>query len=1060
MSQRILTVSVDLSHPLVVHPIPGIMGGGDRYADIIRVLVYQNGEPVTLSGTVTGYVMNRAGDTFVIDGVCSGNGVQVQLIEEVYELPGPITIAVRLVNGDVKTTLAICSTAVKMTSTTTVYDPGDIVPDLDDVRARLAEVIAATNAANSAAAFYPMTYAGPVSFPEGKQEYYAIGNWVSGEVIPAKASGANTHYVIELGGLIEGETFTITARDGSTAQPWGIIDKDRRALAWAGTDRVTNRVITVPEGGGGGTLIVQVGNSSISSAKVIRNRNLTSVEERIDHLDDALDQIAVPFDDSTAYVAGQMVYYNDLLYRFTTYHPAGAWTGADAVQIVLGDEVGGVKSDVNDLKSAITYDEYLINNDTYTIKADTLESGQWGYSTKVDNPARARTKNLLPVRAGMEITYANTTFDTYFGVLETPTSQTYIQASGWKTDGNGTISITKDGWLTFIIRNHADTTANVSPADYDSTVVILTESRNKLHELESDLGNNMDLSGIAWLSDSRIESDGQIGQQENDQASDYIPVYPLSKIHIDGVDIRGHRCICGYNKDQVFVPPAIVIGNTTQYPNAASTIDITIPGNVTYIRLTKHTSTTAIELKYISIVDSVYAGIKNAYDDLHDDLYDGRSGIDLMPLGIYSRSTSFDPTTDMPYQTWWYGQYANVKTALADGGSLAGFPETLTDDAYIKISKYCTSSPGGIYIVESPHFVDRAFKAVSGTVTWKKLIDIETMENSGITITADNKSTYFTDANNAPINQWFEITAGAEIANTPYGNGTTSASGVYTNGVRSFAGYLNGMLFTYRTTNGARTAQIFVSAQNATGASDPSVLYYRAKYYAGQWSDWHKVSDKMATSASNIAIRKKMIAPYLDGDGNPTADEQYSSNPNPQYMADDPLIFKDFNDAPLQSVYQIDLDCDATVMANNPKPGVSSVLITTGFSYTLRHGTVQLCVGIKTGETFAYIRYGYQNAVNDYRWTAWTDLTASIDTSTVLINNGRFANGGDINDLTGNSIYMLGTNGNYAHAPSDLTFGFITTKSVGSIIHQTIETSTSIYLRSYDGTNWSEWVKK
>ena len=356
MSQRILTVSVDLSHPLVVHPIPGIMGGGDRYADIIRVLVYQNGEQVTLSGTVTGYVMNRAGDTFVIDGVCSGNGAQVQLIEEVYELPGPITIAVRLVNGDVKTTLAICSTAVKMTATTTVYDPGDIVPDLDDVRARLAEVVAATNAANSAAAFYPMTYAGPVSFPEGEQEYYAIGNWSAGEVIPAKASGANTHYVIELGGLIEGETFTITARDGSTAQPWGIIDKDRRALAWAGTDLVTNRVITVPEGGTGGTLIVQVGNSSISSAKVIRNRNLTAFEQRIDHYDSAFEQIATTFDSGTAYVAGQMVYYNGMLYRFTTNHAAGAWTGADASRVILSDEIGGIKSEVNSLKDAV--DDY------------------------------------------------------------------------------------------------------------------------------------------------------------------------------------------------------------------------------------------------------------------------------------------------------------------------------------------------------------------------------------------------------------------------------------------------------------------------------------------------------------------------------------------------------------------------------------------------------------------------------------------------------------------------------------------------------------------------------
>lgn len=127
-----------------------------------------------------------------------------------------------------------------------------------------------------------------------------------------------------------------------------------------------------------------------------------------------------------------------------------------------------------DLKSAITFDEYLINDGKYQIKATDLESGQWSFSTKAANTARARTKNLLPVRAGMTITYSNTTFDTYFNVLETPTSQSYLTNIGWKTDGNGTIDITKDGYLVFIIRNHADTSATVNPSDYNSSVIIKT----------------------------------------------------------------------------------------------------------------------------------------------------------------------------------------------------------------------------------------------------------------------------------------------------------------------------------------------------------------------------------------------------------------------------------------------------------------------------------------------------------------------------------------------------------------------------------------------------------
>ena len=219
MSQRILTLKVDLSHPLVVHPIPGILGGGDCYADIIRVLVYQDGEPVQVTGTVTGYVMNQAGDTFTVSGAADGNGAQIQLPETAYELTGPITVAIRETRGTVRTTLAICSTAVKATTTGTEYDPGDMVPNIDNLREAWERAEAAADDANEAAA-----------------------------AVPA--------------------------------------------------------------------------------------------------------MIATTFSTSTAYVAGQTVYYNGALYRFTANHAAGAWTGADAVQIVLGDEVGGVKSDVNDLKSA------------------------------------------------------------------------------------------------------------------------------------------------------------------------------------------------------------------------------------------------------------------------------------------------------------------------------------------------------------------------------------------------------------------------------------------------------------------------------------------------------------------------------------------------------------------------------------------------------------------------------------------------------------------------------------------------------------------------------------
>lgn len=123
--------------------------------------------------------------------------------------------------------------------------------------------------------------------------------------------------------------------------------------------------------------------------------------------------------------------------------------------------------------------ENLINTGTYTISTNDLESGQWSWSRKDDNVARARTKFLIPVYNGMSISYENTTFDVYFGVLETPTSMTYLPGlSGWKTNSSGVFNITNDGYLTFIIRNHTDTTAVVNPADFDSTVIIHTQIKS------------------------------------------------------------------------------------------------------------------------------------------------------------------------------------------------------------------------------------------------------------------------------------------------------------------------------------------------------------------------------------------------------------------------------------------------------------------------------------------------------------------------------------------------------------------------------------------------------
>jgi len=496
-------------------------------------------------------------------------------------------------------------------------------------------------------------------------------------------------------------------------------------------------------------------------------------------------------------------------------------------------------------------------------------------------------------------------------------------------------------------------------------------------DLKSALDANIDITNITWTSDYAINSSGSAVETSNDNASDYIKVYPNTTIHAIGVDLRGPgRSLCGYDANKNFISPAIITGNVTIYPSTSSEVLFDVPEGVEYIRFTRHNTTAESKLNYV-VTRSAFErdeAVRGEVNELYNSLADNRTFSKFTVSAKYVPSgNSFSPA-DMPFNTWWAGSFSTVKTALTTG-AFSGFPLSANDNDTIRVEKY--EQYGGqtaFYIFRLAGDECKCVSNYAGTsYTWTVYAtNRNTIIANRIVITAANKAKYFIDADNAPENTWFEIQAAAQIANTPLGNGISTASGVYTD-LRSITGYLDGSLYTYKTGAGTLVNQIFISSgKHASAKTTPNVMYLRTKYTGGLWGDWSKVGGNSNLTASNIAIRKKMIAPYLDGDGNPTATN--TGTANPQYMGDDPLIFSDFNDAPPMSIYQIDLDCDASVMANNPEPGYSSILITAGFSYVLRHGQVQLCVGVKSSGTFAWIRYGYQQAANDYRWSAWKSI--------------------------------------------------------------------------------------
>lgn len=268
--------------------------------------------------------------------------------------------------------------------------------------------------------------------------------------------------------------------------------------------------------------------------------------------------------------------------------------------------------------------------------------------------------------------------------------------------------------------------------------------------------------------------------------------------------------------------------------------------------------------------------------------------------------------------------------------------------------------------------------------------------NSTVTITGSNKTDYFSDANDAPLNSVYRVKSSAEMENTPYGDGYSHGGSTSYNGtIRSITGYLDGVLFTFGVDDNHGN-QIFICGNGESTPNAP-IMFFRSSYTTGgvkTWTEWSIQSDRAAITGTNRVIRKKLIAPYLDAQGNPTATETIT--PNPQYI-DDPLYFKDFNDAPLNSVYQIDLDCDASVMANNPLSGKSNILMTWCWSHYRRHAVVQFCIGLTPGsgtQAEFYYRYGYDNP--PFVWTNWESARATTDSTLGIA--GRAADAKTVGD--------------------------------------------------------------
>lgn len=115
---------------------------GQSYANVLNVSVTNAGLPVELSGECMGYfVRQKDGSTVQVAGTISGNMASVEFPSFVYAYTGRLTITLSVGGTD----LVQIATTVRLGSTFVVVDPGNVLPNLDEIQKIMLDVESALN---------------------------------------------------------------------------------------------------------------------------------------------------------------------------------------------------------------------------------------------------------------------------------------------------------------------------------------------------------------------------------------------------------------------------------------------------------------------------------------------------------------------------------------------------------------------------------------------------------------------------------------------------------------------------------------------------------------------------------------------------------------------------------------------------------------------------------------------------------------------------------------------------------------------------------------------------
>jgi hypothetical protein len=124
---------------------------GDNEAHKWTVTLLYKGQPASLTGSVSAEFIRKNNTRVPAEGTLVGNVASVVVPQEALLVDGAVLGVMRLVDGDVTMTLAEAVIANRDLLTGDVVDPGELIPNLDQLLAKIHDCETAAAAALSAA---------------------------------------------------------------------------------------------------------------------------------------------------------------------------------------------------------------------------------------------------------------------------------------------------------------------------------------------------------------------------------------------------------------------------------------------------------------------------------------------------------------------------------------------------------------------------------------------------------------------------------------------------------------------------------------------------------------------------------------------------------------------------------------------------------------------------------------------------------------------------------------------------------------------------------------------